>query len=188
MTTIDSATAEVTEIPPLESIDALYARYGRIAFALAYRVLGNPESAEDIVQEAFLAVWQNGGSYRPNAGSVRNWLLAVVRNRAIDALRATRSRPKVVARLEEIAPIPARDGDPAEHVLRRMQAATVRDAIARLPALQRQTVEMTFFWGFSYSEVATQMDTPLGTVKSRMRLALDRLRGMLWTAEMAPMT
>jgi RNA polymerase sigma-70 factor (ECF subfamily) len=188
MTSIDSATAERTDMPPLESIDALYARYGRIAFALAYRVLGNPETAEDVVQEAFLAAWQHSGSYRPSEGSVRNWLLAVVRNRAIDALRARRSRPRVGARLEEISPLPARDGDPAEHALRRIQAVVVRDAIARLPALQRQTVELTFFLGFSYSEVAAQMGTPLGTVKSRMRLALDRLRGMLRTAEMVPMT
>jgi RNA polymerase sigma-70 factor (ECF subfamily) len=162
-----------------DALDALYNRYGRVAFALAYRILGSPETAEDVVQEAFLAVWRGAASYERTRGHPRGWLLSVVRNRAIDALRAREVRPKVGATLTDVASIPAGDGDPADDALRRIDAAAIRDALTSLPPEQRETVELAFFSGFSYPEVAARMGAPLGTVKSRMRLALERLRGLL---------
>ena len=162
-----------------EALDALYTRHGRTAFALAYRVLGSPEAAEDAVQEAFLSVWRSAATFQQARGSARGWLLSVVRNRAIDILRAREARPKVGATLDQITSLAADQSDPAEDALKRVEAVRVRQALAALPEEQRRTVELAFFSGLSYPEVAARMDAPLGTVKSRMRLALERLRGML---------
>jgi RNA polymerase sigma-70 factor, ECF subfamily len=162
-----------------DALDALYSRYGRLAFALAYRVVGSPEAAEDVVQEAFLSVWRNAASYQQVRGQVRGWLLTVVRNRAIDSLRALQSRPKAGGTLDDLGWLAADDSDPADDALRRVEAATIREALTALPPEQRQTVELAFFSGLSYPEVAEKMGAPLGTVKSRMRLALERLRGLL---------
>jgi RNA polymerase sigma-70 factor, ECF subfamily len=130
-----------------DALDALYTRYGRTAFALAYRVLGSPEAAEDVVQEAFLSVWRRAASYHQQRGSVRGWLLTVVRNRAIDALRAREARPKVGVTLDEMGSLAADDSDPAADALRRVEAAAVREALTALPPEQRQTVELAFFSG-----------------------------------------
>jgi RNA polymerase sigma-70 factor, ECF subfamily len=162
-----------------DALDALYTRYGRLAFALAYRVVGSPEAAEDVVQEAFLSVWRNAASYQQVRGQVRGWLLTVVRNRAIDSLRAREARPKAGGTLDDLSWLPADESDPADDALRRVEAATIRGALSALPPEQRQTVELAFFSGLSYPEVAEKMGAPLGTVKSRMRLALERLRGLL---------
>ena len=161
------------------ALDALYSRYGRTAFALAYRVLGNPEAAEDAVQEAFLAVWRRAGTYQEARGSARAWLLTIVRNRAIDLLRTRESRPKAGAPLEEVGPLASSNGDPADDALRMVEASQVRAALAALPPEQRQAVELAFFSGLTYPEVAAVMNTPLGTVKSRIRLAMERLRRLL---------
>jgi RNA polymerase sigma-70 factor, ECF subfamily len=161
------------------ALEALYARYGRMAFALAYRMLGNPETAEDAVQEAFLSVWRAAETYRHSRGAARGWLLSVVRNRAIDMIRAREARPKVGATLDEIGSLAAEGNNPADDALRRVEAVTVREALASLPREQRETVELAFFAGLSYPEVAATMGAPLGTVKSRLRLAMERLRGLL---------
>lgn len=175
----DEALLERLSRKDLAALDALYARYSRVAFGLAYRVLSNPEAAEDAVQEAFLTVWRRAESFQASRGNVRAWLLTVVRNRAIDVLRARESRPKVVASLEDIRSVAAMDDDPADSALRQVEASAVRAALAALPPEQRETVELAFFSGLSYPEVAQRTGTPLGTVKSRMRLALERLRGLL---------
>ncbi|MGD9511680.1 MAG: RNA polymerase sigma factor [Geminicoccaceae bacterium] len=160
-------------------IDRLYTEYGRPAFALAYRVLGDPEAAEDVVQDAFLAVWRNAPTYERLGGNVRPWLMAVVRNRAIDVMRAGRSRPVNSAALDEAHYIPAENSDPAGQALRRVESVFLRNAVAALPPVQRETVELAFFAGLSYVEVAERMGAPLGTVKSRVRLALRRLHDRL---------
>ena len=161
------------------ALDELYSRYGRAAFALAYRVLNDPEGAEDAVQEAFLTVWRRAGSYRPERGTVRAWLLTVVRNRAIDQIRAQASRPRGTAALEELERLAASDGDPAEAALRGADAAAIQGALAKLPEEQREAVQLAFFHGLTYVEVSARTGAPLGTVKSRMRLALERMRGLL---------
>jgi RNA polymerase sigma-70 factor (ECF subfamily) len=163
----------------ISPIDRLYAQYGRPAFALAYRVLGDPEAAEDVVQDAFLAVWRNSATCERLGGNVRPWLMAVVRNRAIDVMRAGRSRPVISAALDEAYFIPAEGSDPAGQVVHRLDAISLYHAVAALPPVQRETVELAYFAGLSYLEVAERMGAPLGTVKSRIRLALRRLRTLL---------
>lgn len=161
------------------ALDELYERYGRLAFALAYRIVHSPETAEDVVQDAFLTVWRRADRFQPERGLVRAWLLTLVRNRAIDVLRALDSRPKVVATLDDVGSLAALTDDPSDVALRNADAARVRQAMQSLPPEQRKAVELAFFAGLSYPEVAERTGAPLGTVKSRMRLAMERLRHTL---------
>lgn len=166
----------------VDALDALYARLGRLAFSVAYRVLNDQEAAEDVVQEAFLSVWRRAESYQPERASARTWLLTVVRYRAIDVARARAARP-YASSLDDALALAGPDGDPADDALGRIDAEGVRAAVLNLPTDQRTTVELAFFGGLSYPEIAVRMGAPLGTVKSRMRLALERLRGILAEAQ-----
>lgn len=161
--------------PHYVPIEPLYQRFGRTAFALAYRIVGSPEAAEEIVQEAFLSVWRNVATYERVRDNPKPWLMTIVRNRAIDHLRAQNARPATVVAQDEILPLPESCLDPADEAIRRIEATAIRAAVASLPALQRRTVELAFFAELSYPEIAAQMGAPLGTVKSRIRLALARL-------------
>lgn len=159
-----------------EALAQLYERHGGSAFALAYGILRQREAAEDAVQEAFLAVWRRAVTYQPERGTVRAWLLTIVRNRAIDLRRRPGDASQAVP-VEMLALATA--DDPEEEGIRTVDGATVRAALARLPAEQRQVVELAYFAGLTYPEVASRTGAALGTVKSRMRLALERLRTLL---------
>jgi RNA polymerase sigma-70 factor (ECF subfamily) len=165
----------------LPALDELYARYGRTAFSVAYHILCNAESAEDVVQDVFMTVWRRAGSYVAGRGSARTWLLSIARHRAIDVARARAARPQGVP-IDGMISLAASDDDPATEAMRRIDAANVRAALDCLPIYQRQVVELAFFSGFTYPEISEQIGVPLGTVKSRMRLALDRLRVVLTPA------
>jgi RNA polymerase sigma-70 factor (ECF subfamily) len=156
----------------------LYNRHGRLAYALAYRVVGDGGTAEEVVQETFLAVWRRAATYHPERGSVRTWLLAAVRHRAIDAVRTRQARPRTAP--FDAVRLAAAD-DPAGQALATIAASAVRTAVAGLPREQRVAVEMAYFGGYSYPEIAVVLGVPLGTVKSRLRLALERLRRVLGT-------
>jgi RNA polymerase sigma-70 factor (ECF subfamily) len=154
----------------------LYDRHGPSAFALACRVTGDRHAAEEVVQEAFLSLWRGAATYRPERGAGRTWLLAIVRHRAIDVVRAREARPRTTT----IDDLPLADRtDPAEAALAALRGAAVRAAVAALPPAQRAAVELAYFAGLSYPEVSDRLGIPLGTVKSRLRLALERLRWLL---------
>jgi RNA polymerase sigma-70 factor (ECF subfamily) len=158
-----------------------YDRHGPAAYSLAYRMVGDPKLAEDVTQEALLSIWRSGAAYDPARGSVRSWTLRIVRNRAIDLLRRESLRPAPPRALDEQEAIeerPASERTDAE-ALRRETARELRGALARLPADQSQVIELAYFGGFSHSEIATMLDMPLGTVKGRMRLGLEKVRGEL---------
>lgn len=167
-----------------QALAELYDRHGRAAYALACRVTGERETAEEVVQEAFLAVWRRAETYRPDRGSVRGWLLTVVRHRAIDLVRARATRPRTT--LMDDLRLSAPD-DPLAEALASALAATVRTAVAALPPEQRIAVELAYFAGLSYPAIAARVGAPLGTVKSRLRLALERLRRQL-TCEYAALS
>lgn len=182
----DQAVTDETLLARLRSQDewalsALYDRHGRLAFSLAYRIVGNPETAEDVVQEAFLSIWRRAQTYRPERGSVRNWLLSVVRNRAIDVVRGRATSPATM--LVDDLPLVAPDS-PETEAIRAAEGRTVRAALAELPPEQREVVELAYFGGLAYPEVAARTGVPLGTIKSRMRLALERLRALLAAHEL----
>jgi RNA polymerase sigma-70 factor (ECF subfamily) len=172
----DEAVLAAVASGEAEALGALYDRYGRLAFAVAYRVLDDPTAAEDAVQDAFLAVWRRAASYRPERGSVRGWLLAVVRNAAIDRRRGRYARARQEASVESQAErLPAAD-DPSATALATVEAERVRAALLALPAGQRRVVELAYDVGLTHAEIAARIGAPLGTVKGRMRLALAKLR------------
>jgi RNA polymerase sigma-70 factor (ECF subfamily) len=157
----------------------VYDRHSSAAYSLAYRMMGNRTAAEDVIQEAFLSVWRAGARYDRARGSVRTWVLGIVHNRGIDALRRgkVRDRPRVEEEdaAEGIEDPVRTDVEAARHE----EAATVRTALRTLPGEQSQVIELAYFGGFTHTEIAAMIDAPVGTVKGRMRLGLSKLRDQL---------
>ena len=160
-----------------DAMAALYDRYGRLAFGLAYRVVGESGEAEDVVQESFLALWRQAAKLDPERGSVRSFLLTIVHRRAIDVLRRRSGRPERA--LDEAAPLAAATPDPIEFASLAEERQQVQYALRSLPDEQREAIELTYFRGLTIVEMAEEQQIPLGTAKSRLRLALDRMRKTL---------
>jgi RNA polymerase sigma-70 factor (ECF subfamily) len=158
------------------AFEVVFDRHGGPAFSLAYRMCGRRAMAEDVVQEAFLSLWRSGARYDPRRGSVRNWVLGVVHNRAIDAFRRGAIRDSRNVSDEGIAErLPATDRTDVE-VARREDAHQVRGALGELPEEQRQVIELAYFGGFTHTQIAEMLALPAGTVKGRMRLGLTKMR------------
>jgi RNA polymerase sigma-70 factor (ECF subfamily) len=161
------------------AFEVVYERHSTAAFSLAYRMTGRRGAAEDVVQEAFLSLWRSGARYDATRGSVRTWVLGIVHHRAIDVLRRNMVHDRRRASdegLEERFEAPERtDVQAARHE----EAAEVSRALAALPDDQSRAIQLAYFGGFSHSEIATMLDTPIGTVKGRIRLGMDKLRGQL---------
>ena len=158
------------------AFELLYDRHGGAAFSLAYRMVGDRVMAEDISQEAFLSIWRSRLRYDASRGSVRTWVLGIVHNRTIDALRRGASqerRREILDGVEERHE--ARERTDVE-AARREEARSVRSALDLLPEEQRRAIELAYFGGFSQSQIAELLDEPIGTIKGRMRLGLDKLR------------
>ncbi len=159
----------------LEAFEVLYDRYRLIAYSIALRITADPTAAEDVVQDAFISAWRNAARYVEARGSVKTWLLAIVHHRAVDAIR--RRRPTTELPAHEAAPTAAFTlPDVWPEVVARLDASTARAALATLSAGQRTALEMAYFGGLTQREIADRTGTPLGTVKSRMRLGLLALR------------
>jgi RNA polymerase sigma-70 factor (ECF subfamily) len=159
-----------------EAFASLYDRHGRAAYSLAYRMLGNRQAAEDLVQDAFLKIWRAAGSYRAERGSVRTWTLSIVHNRGIDHLRSTASRRRTQDRIEATA-ARSQPSDAFAETWRSSQREQVREALNTLPAEQLKILELAYFSGYTHTEIADLLELPLGTVKGRMRLGLRKIRG-----------
>ena len=157
----------------------LYDRHGALAYAVALRVLGDPGRAEDVVQEVFLKLWTSAASFDPARGSLRAWLLTSVRNRAIDYLRVRGAAVREERPLESEVPASGRGSDPWREVSLSLERQAIREALASLPPEQRQAVELAYWGGYSYREIAELSRVPLSTVKGRMRLALEKLGSYL---------
>jgi RNA polymerase sigma-70 factor (ECF subfamily) len=157
----------------------LYDRYGGRVFALALRLLGDRQAAEEVTQDVFLRIWQRADTFQPGSASVLAWLLAITRNRSIDELRSRRG----AARRQETGELPGAPADTADDPQRRaegrMLADDVRRVLAELPVRQRRALELSIFGGLSHSEIAAALDTPLGTIKSWLRQGLRQLRTSL---------
>ena len=163
------------------AFELLYDRHGGASFSLAYRMVGNRVAAEDISQEAFLSIWRSKDRYQPARGSVRTWVLGIVHHRAIDALRRNlvHERRRASAKgIEERQEAPERERTDVE-AARREEARHVRAAIGDLPDEQSRVIQLAYFGGFSHSQIAEMLEMPIGTVKGRMRLGLDKLRAGL---------
>jgi RNA polymerase sigma-70 factor (ECF subfamily) len=159
------------------ALDALYALHGALAFALAARMLGDRDAAEDVVQDAFVALWRRAGDFDVARCAPRTWLLAIVRNRCIDELRR---RAIALKRTTAIEDQPAAiEHDPWPETWKRTCGTAIRSALAELPPEQREVVELGFYGDLSHAQIAARVGAPLGTVKKRMRTGLKRLRSLL---------
>jgi RNA polymerase sigma-70 factor, ECF subfamily len=160
-----------------DALAALYDRHSRVAYGLAIRLLKDPAAAEEVVQDAFLTLWRRAAAYAPDRASVRCWLLVIVRSRAIDRLRPASFRAVQVPIDDE--PQLAALSDTWRSASDSMRRSAVRSALTRLPGEQCQILEWAYFGGLSQTEIAERSGLPLGTVKSRTRLGLERLRSLL---------
>jgi RNA polymerase sigma factor (sigma-70 family) len=160
-----------------DALGSLYDRFGRVAYGLALRILRDERLAEDAVQEAFLAVWRQAASFRPERANARAWVLTFVHRRAVDLVRREERR-----RTEPLEPEaePA-TGSTAEAAELRRRREAVQHALAQLPEEQRRPIELAYYGGLSQSELAERLGEPLGTIKSRMFTGLKRLRELLGT-------
>jgi RNA polymerase sigma factor (sigma-70 family) len=162
----------------LHALDELYERYKTMAYSIAYRITNDATLAEDVVQDAFLGAWRNAERYVAGKGSVKTWLLSIVHHRAIDAIR----RRKPTAELPDVELVPPPQfqvPDVWAEVAADLDAEEVRRALATLSDVQREAIELAYFGGLTQQEVAERTGTPLGTVKSRMRLGLLAMRRVL---------
>jgi RNA polymerase sigma-70 factor (ECF subfamily) len=162
------------------AFEVFYERHGGAAYSLAHRIVGDPGMAEDVTQEAFLSIWRSRARYDPARGSVRGWSLGIVRNRAIDALRRA-APPARRLDFDDDALLEAQEAPDMTdaEVIRRDTARHIRGALGALPQEQSQVIELAFFGGFSHSEIAEVLSLPIGTVKGRMRLGLEKVRATL---------
>lgn len=162
------------------AFEAFYDRFERRAFSLAYRVLGERSAAEDTVQEAFFSIWKSGERYDQARGSAGAWALGIVRNRSIDMLRSKASKTPTLDSDDDGILESRPSGERTdEQAMTRETEREVRGAISELPEKQSKVINLAFFGGFSQSEISSMLDLPLGTVKGRMRLGLEKIRGGL---------
>jgi RNA polymerase sigma-70 factor (ECF subfamily) len=162
------------------ALEALYERHGGLALALAQRTLGEPDLAQDVVQEAFVSLWRHASEFDASRCAPRTWLLTIVRNRCIDELRRRSNVEKRTSLLA--AQPPAIGDDPWPETWKRTCGAAIARALAELPVEQRQVIELGFYGGLSHAQIADATGAPLGTVKKRMRTGLKRLRLLLDTS------
>lgn len=176
----DEDLITLVERQDADAFAVLYDRHGGAAYSLAHRIVGDPAVAEDVTQEAFLSVWRSGARFDATRGSVRSWTLGIVRNRAIDALRrASSPAPKLDLDDEGVLEGQASGALTDAEAIRRETAQRVRGALGELPAEQSQVIGLAYFGGFTHSEIAEILGMPLGTVKGRMRLGLEKIRSVL---------
>jgi len=163
------------------AMDSLYQRYSRILYSMAYRMVADHQIAEDLLQDAFLSVWRRSTTFSPQTGAARSWLISILHHRAIDHLRRVRRRsslqeaPLDEIELDETTAVP----DVWDEAWRSVQSSQVRAALMKIPTEQRMVIELAYFQGWTHTEIAEGTQTPLGTVKARMRLGLNHLKRAL---------
>ncbi|MDW8060534.1 MAG: sigma-70 family RNA polymerase sigma factor [Thermomicrobium sp.] len=166
----------------LQALEALYDRYARPVYSLAVRMLGDPAEAEELLQETFVRLWQQAFRYEARRGSFGSWLMSIAHNLAVDALRHRSRRPQR-ADFVDAATLPLPSVDERAIALEAAEASELRErvrrAVAQLPEPQRQAIELAFFAGLTHSEIAAVLGEPIGTIKTRIRLAMQKLQLLL---------
>jgi RNA polymerase sigma-70 factor (ECF subfamily) len=182
----DEDLMQLVQRAEASAFEVVYDRHAGAAFSLAYRMCGARQLAEEVVQEAFLSIWRSGARYDRHRGSVRTWILGITHHRAIDTLRRGVVQDRHRASDEGIEErFEATDRTDVE-VARREEALEVRGALDVLPDEQRRAIELAYYGGFTQSEIAEMLGVPIGTVKGRMRLGMEKMRDRLEPAEVLP--
>ena|SRR5919202_4390212 len=163
----------------VRALEALYQRYSRPVFSLALKILGDREVVEEVVQEVFLRLWTRAHGYDPQRGKLLSWLLTIAHHRAIDELRRRRSQPETDGLREQLATSEEPEADPSASLAHVEERAAVQQALAQLPPAQRRPIEMAYYGGMTQVEIAVALSEPLGTIKTRMRLGMQKLRTLL---------
>jgi RNA polymerase sigma factor (sigma-70 family) len=174
----DQATLARVAGGQLDALEDLYDRYRTMAYSIALRITADAALAEDVVQDAFLGAWRNAGRYAEGRGSVKTWLLSIVHHRAVDAVRRRRPTTELPDR-EAVPPAPLTLPDVWPEVAAGLDRDAVQEALRAIPEAQREAIELAYFGGLTQQEIAARTGTPLGTVKSRMRLGLLAMRRSL---------
>lgn len=164
-----------------DALSTLYDRYCRLLFSVAYHLVGDQNLAEEITLDVFRRVWEKADTYRADRASVRTWLTSMTRNRAIDMLRREGVRPEHNSiRWADLGVEPyADEHSPETAVSHQLQKQNVHNALAQLPPEQQEVLLLAFFGGYSHSQIANELELPVGTVKTRIRLGMQKLRLML---------
>jgi RNA polymerase sigma-70 factor (ECF subfamily) len=163
-----------------DALRELYDRYGRIVYGMTYRVTKDAQLAEEATQDTFVTLWRRAGSYDPERAKLTTWLFVIARNRAIELVRARTRTPEPQ---QEVEPI-GEESDPSDLVALGDDAERIARALAELPEPQLEVITLAYFHGLSHGEIAERLAEPLGTVKSRIRLGLNRLRALMELPEL----
>lgn len=166
-----------------EALGQLYDSTNRLVFGLIQRILGDPASAEEVTLEVYTQVWRQAPNYDPRRGTPSAWMLTIARSRAIDRLRSTEQTRRRQEPLDTVDTARATGRNPEESASEAERREVVTRALAELPDEQRQVIELAYYGGYSHSEIAAKLSLPLGTVKTRTRLAMGRLRESLSSFE-----
>lgn len=164
------------------ALDTLYDRYSRVVYGVALRILGESELAEDVVQETFWRVWRRSSTYQFGRGQVASWIFGIAHNLSVDELRRQRSRPRPVYDTDETPVLRNLEDahmDVAAGALENERSRLIGAALQQITAEQREAIELAYFGGLSQSEIAARLQSPIGTVKTRIRLGLRKLRDLL---------
>lgn len=163
------------------ALGVLYDRYAKAVFSLAARITRDQSTAEEITQEVFLRLWRNAATYSTARGRFGSWLLSVAHHLAVDQVRRRQARPQAVARIDELVVqgLPDTRADVEEETWLSERREIIQRALAQLPPAQRQVIELAYFGGLTHVEIAARLGDPLGTVKTRMRLGVQKLRELL---------
>jgi RNA polymerase sigma-70 factor (ECF subfamily) len=184
LTLADEDLISLVEAGDAEAFAGLYDRHGRSAYSLAYRMMGDRQAAEDLVQDSFIKVWRSAKSYRAERGSVRTWILSITHNRGIDHLRSTARRRRTQDRVERTAET-AQQSEAFAETWRNSQRDQIRQALRTLPEEQLKILELAYYSGYTHAEIAEMLDIPLGTVKGRMRLGMKKIKSFFDSQGMA---
>ena len=161
-----------------DALATLYDRYAKLAYSLAFRILGDGRATEDVVQESFVNVWRRAKSFDGQRGRAKAWLLSVVHHRAIDACRRNRGETSIDALLD-VMDTSSPESDVWKSVSLSLDQQAIQRALAQIPKEQRKAIHIAYFSGFTHREIAERANLPLGTVKGRIRIGMEKLRDLL---------
>ncbi|MGW8144109.1 MAG: sigma-70 family RNA polymerase sigma factor [Anaerolineales bacterium] len=181
----DEVLIRLIEADNGDSMGELYDRYSRLVFSLARNIVGDPGTAEEITLDVFTLIWEKAGTYNPEKAKVRTWMTTITRNRSIDELRRRGSRPEriVVDLFQDPSSQLLVDNSLEDDAQASLNRERVREAVSQLPDDQKEALQLAYFKGYTHRQIADLLDQPLGTIKTRIRLAMGKLRNILLEEE-----